>query len=411
MLYLLSYSVVHAEDDCIENPTRKTETTRLKQDLLCDYDKTVRPVSHHSYDTVVSVNMLLRSISFDEHINSINIHCWMFWQWTDEHLRWNPDDYGGITSLNVNSDEIWVPEVAQFATTATWEVEVRMPSGRCDIKSKGYVMCAPGTVYFALCAPDLTYWPFDKVNCSLSLGAWMQSGEEINITIDEEAVDLFNYKPSRHWNLLSATARRHVERYGDNQTFPWIRYSFVLQRHSSMYQATVGVPALLYAVLVLTTFWLRHDGCNRLNLSCVTLLCHYLQLQYLGWMLHSNGNKCPLVVLFYRDSLALSGVSLVLTIIFRYLSSISAPPPAWVSRTTNWFTSFRLGQTLLSVKVSAEGAATVKPEGTEEEGSGLVELPPAEDSSGWSLLVRLLDRTCFAVYVVVYLFISIRCFT
>lgn len=42
---------------------------------------------------------------------------------------------------------------------------------------------------------------------------------------------------------MSATARMHLEEYGDN-TFPWIQYSFVLQRHASMYEVTVGVSAL-----------------------------------------------------------------------------------------------------------------------------------------------------------------------
>jgi hypothetical protein len=57
-------------------------------------------------------------------------------------------------------------------------------------------------------------------------------------------VDLLNYKPNREWNLLSATARKHLENYRDNATFPWIQYSFVMQRHSSLYEATLGVSAL-----------------------------------------------------------------------------------------------------------------------------------------------------------------------
>jgi len=55
---------------------------------------------------------------------------------------------------------------------------------------------------------------------------------------------LLNYKPNREWNLLSATARKHLENYGNNVTFPWIQYSFVMQRHSSLYEATLGVSAL-----------------------------------------------------------------------------------------------------------------------------------------------------------------------
>jgi hypothetical protein len=51
----------------------------------------------------------------------------------------------------------------------------------------------------------------------------------------------------------------------------------------------------VFAVLVLTTFCLRHDGASRINLSCVSLFCHYLHIQYLGWLLENNGDKCPLI--------------------------------------------------------------------------------------------------------------------
>lgn len=56
--------------------------------------------------------------------------------------------------------------------------------------------------------------------------------------------------PNREWNLLSATARKHLENYGDNDTFPWIQYSFVMQRHSSLYEATLGVSALSKTFIV-----------------------------------------------------------------------------------------------------------------------------------------------------------------
>ena len=55
---------------------------------------------------------------------------------------------------------------------------------------------------------------------------------------------MYHYEPNPNWRLLSATSRRHLEQIQENFTFPWIQYSFVLQRHAGMYEATVGVPAL-----------------------------------------------------------------------------------------------------------------------------------------------------------------------
>ncbi|XP_023726354.1 neuronal acetylcholine receptor subunit beta-3 isoform X2 [Cryptotermes secundus] len=398
---------VLAEEDCSTSPTQKTETLRLKEDILRDYDTSVRPVLHHSSQTVVYVSMFLRSINFEPYISSIGIHCWMIWEWTDEHLQWNPSDYGGLDNLHVDSYEIWVPEVSEFDSNTVWDVELKMPSGRCELESTGKVSCVPSTVYFTLCNPDLTYWPYDQVNCSLRLGAWMQYGEEINITTTQENVDLLDYKGNREWNLLSATVRMHLEDYGNNNTFPWIQYSFLLQRQSSLYVATLGVSALMFAVLVLTTFWLRHDGASRINLSCVSLFCHYLHLQYLGWLLENNGDTCPLVVLFFRDSMLLSGLSMVVAITLRGVTSTSAAPPLWTAQTISWMLRYRTGQLLLRLKLSAEGAGSDRTGGTEE--SEPIGNLPADDTHGWALIAILVDRVCFLVFTLVYLFLFARC--
>jgi len=55
---------VLADRDCSVRPTSQTETLRLKTDILCDYDTTVRPVLHHGTQTTVLVSMFLRSITF-----------------------------------------------------------------------------------------------------------------------------------------------------------------------------------------------------------------------------------------------------------------------------------------------------------------------------------------------------------
>jgi hypothetical protein len=79
-----------------------------------------------------------------------------------------------------------------FNRSAVWEVEMKMPRGRCELQSTGKVSCVPSTVYYVLCSADLTDWPYDLVNCSLRLGAWMQYGDEINITTVQNNVSSDN---------------------------------------------------------------------------------------------------------------------------------------------------------------------------------------------------------------------------
>lgn len=97
---------------------------------------------------------------------------------------------------------------AHIFRNTVWDVELKMPSGRCELESRGKVSCVPSTVYFTLCNPDLTYWPYDQVNCSLRLGAWMQYGEEINITTTQENVSrdntgTYQVPVCKHPNIVS----------------------------------------------------------------------------------------------------------------------------------------------------------------------------------------------------------------
>lgn len=35
-------------------------------------------------------------------------------EWIDYKLRWNPDNYGGITSIRVPSENIWLPDIVLY---------------------------------------------------------------------------------------------------------------------------------------------------------------------------------------------------------------------------------------------------------------------------------------------------------
>ena len=40
--------------------------------------------------------------------------CLMFQEWNDYKLKWNPDDYGGVDTLHVPSEHIWLPDIVLY---------------------------------------------------------------------------------------------------------------------------------------------------------------------------------------------------------------------------------------------------------------------------------------------------------
>jgi len=59
-------------------------------------------------------------------------------------------------------------------------------------------------------------------------------------------------------------------------------------------------------------------------------------------------------VLFFRDSMLLSGLSVVIAITLRCLTSTSAATPLWINEIISWILSFRPGQLLLLTNPLAE---------------------------------------------------------
>lgn len=35
-------------------------------------------------------------------------------EWLDYKLRWNPEHYGGVTSIRVPSESIWLPDIVLY---------------------------------------------------------------------------------------------------------------------------------------------------------------------------------------------------------------------------------------------------------------------------------------------------------
>ncbi len=50
----------------------------------------------------------------DEKSSTISVDAWLRLAWTDEHLQWNPDEYGGLKQVHFGAWEIWRPDIQLY---------------------------------------------------------------------------------------------------------------------------------------------------------------------------------------------------------------------------------------------------------------------------------------------------------
>lgn len=56
-----------------------------------------------------------KNVSLQDEIDQIlTIYCWTEQHWTDQFMRWDPAQFGGITVMNVPAASIWKPDILVY---------------------------------------------------------------------------------------------------------------------------------------------------------------------------------------------------------------------------------------------------------------------------------------------------------
>lgn len=102
------------------------------------------------------------------------------------------------------------------------------------------------------CTPNYSRWPFDRQNCTIHIGTWVDSGDEIDFKLMKTVVtddDLSSQ--NSEWRLIQATYKRDAGNYTNTKvTYPSLTFSFLIERHSGTYAVHVLVPAIgMHSVL------------------------------------------------------------------------------------------------------------------------------------------------------------------
>ncbi|XP_070535987.1 neuronal acetylcholine receptor subunit alpha-2-like isoform X2 [Ptychodera flava] len=110
---LLLHSIFVLFTFCFQGVEMNSAEDRLLTDLFSNYSTITRPVEDVQSTVPVSFFMaILQLIDIDEKMQVIKSNVWMYQEWDDYRLRWNPADYNNITLLVVPVSYIWNPDTS-----------------------------------------------------------------------------------------------------------------------------------------------------------------------------------------------------------------------------------------------------------------------------------------------------------
>jgi hypothetical protein len=96
------------------------------------------------------------------------------------------------------------------------------------------------------CKSNYALWPFDRQNCSLVFGPWMNGQNEIDYLDDQISITSSGAAEHTEWKLVSSRVTKRVTAVaaGNKKTFtanfPSLNYYFLIERHSSMIFKIIG---------------------------------------------------------------------------------------------------------------------------------------------------------------------------
>ncbi|XP_047119677.1 acetylcholine receptor subunit alpha-L1-like isoform X4 [Schistocerca piceifrons] len=407
-----------------------TWTDKLKRKLLTHYDKFSRP-AQHTNATVVKMVLTFRHIELDELKSVMTVYGWMRMIWTDEKLKWNKTEWGGLHELHLADHEIWQPDIILYNSASGSSID-HYGNSHCVVFPTGEVIWVPPAQFLVFCDLDLRLWPYDTQICHLTLGSWTYDGDQVDLQLgvpfdgfEELQMDLWN--TNSEWQIVDVKGNR-AEQYYSCCTEPYIdiTYNITLRRQSPAYSAIVITPAAAIVLMTLAGFWLPPNAGEKILLNGCTAIIICLFLLYFSQKLPAMAGNTPLVVLFYSSSLHLVILSLVVTVVVLNLSRncYSIPVP-WVLQ------SLLLGWPGRMLGLHHIVLLVPSAEDRHESCSGMEDSSIEASSSGgnvsigddsrrvltrtsshrrhqvnWILLAIAIDRLCFLLYCLLFIILA-----
>ncbi|XP_067885061.1 neuronal acetylcholine receptor subunit beta-3-like [Heterodontus francisci] len=309
------------------------EGTLLKN-LFRGYQKWVRPVRNSSDTIKVKFGLeISQLVDVDEKNQLMATNVWLKQEWNDYKLSWNPDDYGGIKTIRVPSESIWLPDIVLYEN-ADGRFEVSLMT-KAIVKYNGTVRWKPPASYKSSCTIDVTFFPFDKQNCSMKFGSWTYNGNLVDLILVDEDVDRKDFFDNGEWEILSATGMKGTRRDG-YYSYPFITFSFVLRRLPLFYTLFLIVPCLGLSLLTVVVFYSPSDEGEKLSLSTSVLVSLTVFLLLIEEIIPSSSRVIPLIgeyLLFIMIFVTLSIIVTVFVINIHHRSSTTYHPMApWVKK-------------------------------------------------------------------------------
>jgi hypothetical protein len=133
------------------------------------------------------------------------------------------------------------------------------------IQHTGDILYVPATMQFSVCFLDITNFPYDNHECSLTYRSWTYDLSKVILSFkdDSPSMDMTAYINSNEWRVTPLGARKSIT----NDTFSLLTYTMNIQRKGGLYGYILILPCVLLSAATMVVFWIPPESPSKMILT------------------------------------------------------------------------------------------------------------------------------------------------
>ncbi|XP_066270654.1 neuronal acetylcholine receptor subunit alpha-10-like [Branchiostoma lanceolatum] len=302
--------------------------------LLVNYTSDARPVKDPMQNVTVRFELVLAQIiEVIARDQMLTVNVWFRHYWDDDFLVWDPDEYGGITSIRIPSEKIWRPDIVLYERIHE-EGWSETPNTHAHVDHNGSVQWLYPITLRSSCLMDVSLFPYDVQSCPLKFSSWAYDGLAVDIVNISSTGDSENFIKNEEWDLVSFAAAKNIQYYNCcTQPYPDVTFTIEIARKALYYNYYVLAPCIIIVIISLLGFCLPPDSGEKLSLSITMLLSLVVFMQLVADSLPATSTTIPLIGQFFGATIVIVALSSVLTIFIlsiHFRGPNIRPVPKWL---------------------------------------------------------------------------------
>ena len=301
-------------------PGIKSNELRLQQYLSKNFSNKARPVLDSRTPVVVKFGFeIIQILDVLETEQVITLKIWMRSSWNSELLRWKPQEFDNITSLQVNVEDVWTPDM--FLVEDIRDVSSKTTT-KIIISNNGDQLWFHPCIIKASCRFDIDRFPFDHQHCVLRYTSWTNDETKLILRMDHRPMISYNYVNSSLFSLreIESDATSILYECCPNK-YSQLRYTLMIDRKPQYYILHNLVPCAVQMTVILFSFFLPAKYGQRISLLITILLVFAVYLQVLQDSLPKASGSTPALSAFFMICMVLTVVAFIMTCIVLSLYS------------------------------------------------------------------------------------------